>query len=120
MRNLMSFVFDQITDPLELPLSPIREWIILWLIGVIAYRFAFSLVGNMYDDGMISSRGAGSFFHWTLRAIFFVIIWAVVNCVIRIGMWLIANWIFIGTILAWAGLTFLLGLLNGKCGKRNV
>ncbi len=119
MRNFMSFAFDQLTDPLELPLSPLWEWVILGMIGVIAYRLAFASVGDMYSEEMISGRTAGSVLHWILRLVYFVSMWAVVNGVIHVGMWLMANWILIGTILAWGGLVLLFSRLDRKCGKQN-
>ena len=53
----------------------------------------------MYREGFISSRGAGSFFHWLIRLIFFVVIWAVTYGVIAFVKWLCANWILVLSVL---------------------
>lgn len=95
MRELFSFIFDRITDPLGLPIEPWKEWIILLIIGAAAFRIAFRFVGDMYDSGTISGRLAGSFFHWLIRAIVFVAIWAVTYAVIEATKFVIAHWIMI-------------------------
>ena len=64
MRELFNFIFDKLTDPLGLPIAVWKEWLILLVIGAIAYRVAFSIVGDMYDVGDISTGIGGSFFHW--------------------------------------------------------
>ena len=95
MKELFSFMFDKITDPLKLPLEAWQEWIILLIIGTIAYRVAFSLVGDMYDSGAISGGFAGSFFHWIIRLVVFVVMWAVTYAVVETARFVSANWITI-------------------------
>ncbi len=114
----MSFAFDKLTDLLELPLFPLWEWVILGIIGAIAYRLAFASVGDMYSDGMISGRTAGSVLHWILRFVYFVVMWAVVNGAIRVGMWLLKNWILIGTMATWIGLLLLFSRINMQYRKQ--
>lgn len=95
MRELFSFIFDRITDPLGLPIEPWKEWIILLIIGAAAFRIAFRFVGDMYDFGAISGGFAGSFFHWLIRATVFIAIWAVTYAVIEATKFVIAHWIMI-------------------------
>ena len=95
MRELFSFIFDRITDPLGLPIESWKEWIILLIIGAAAFRIAFRFVGDMYDSGAISGGFAGSFFHWLIRAVVFVAIWAVTYAVIEATKFVIAHWIMI-------------------------
>ena len=76
----MSEIFDLIVDPLGLPISAIWEWIILLIIGEIAYRLAYGVVGDVYGGGFISSSGA--ILHWIIRLVFFVMIWAATYVVI--------------------------------------
>ena len=93
MRELFSLFFDRITDPLDLPIEPWKEWIILVIIGWIAYLVAFRLVGKMYDAGDISTGIGGSFFHWLIRLVVFVILWAVTNGVIHVLQFCAAHWV---------------------------
>ena len=89
---MFKLLFEFLTEPLGLPIEWYYEYIILAIVGFIAYIFAFRCVGSMYREGFISSRGAGSFFHWLIRLIFFVIIWAVTYSIIAFVKWLCANW----------------------------
>lgn len=93
MREIFSFIFDRLTDPLALPVEAWKEWIILLIIGWVAYLAAFRLVGNMYDAGDISTSIGGSFFHWPIRLVVFVVMWAVTNGAIRIWQFFAAHWV---------------------------
>ena len=66
MREVLSFLFDRITDPLGLPIAWYWEWIILAIIAFAAYAIAFRAVGDLYDGGMISGSTAGSILHLSL------------------------------------------------------
>ena len=96
---MFKFIFDLATEPLGLPIEWYYEYVILAVVGFIAYIIAFRCVGSMYREGVISSRSAGSFFHWLIRLIFFVIIWAVTYGVIAFIKWLCANWVLVLCIL---------------------
>lgn len=82
----MSTLFDLITNPFSLSLDPIWEYIILAIIGVIAFRIAYSTVGELEIHGAI-----GSLFHWIIRFIVFVILWAITEGTIRVIRFLINN-----------------------------
>ena len=47
LRDIFSFIFDKLTDPLTLPIEPLYEWILLGVIGLIAYVLSFRIVGDM-------------------------------------------------------------------------
>lgn len=100
MRELFSFIFDKITDPLTLPIHPLWEWLILLVIGEIAYRFAFRKVGNLYRTGAINGRFMGSLLHWIIRFLIYVPVWAIVYWLIVFVQWIKANWIVAIVILA--------------------
>ena len=88
---MFKFIFDLITEPLGLPIEWYYEWIILLVIGEIAYRVAYDKVGVLYQSGSISGRSVGSFFHWIIRTVVFVAIWAVTYGVIWIGKFVMAH-----------------------------
>ena len=79
------------TDPLTLPIEPWKEWLIIGIIGVIAYVVAFIIVDNMYGSGKINGSLAGSIFHWIIRFLIFVPVWFVVYWVIVIGQWIVSH-----------------------------
>ncbi len=93
MREIFSFIFDRFTDPLTLPIEPLYEWIILGIIGLIAFAASFRIIGDMYDSGSISGSFLGSLLHWITRLFIFVPIWFVVYWVIVIAQWIITHWV---------------------------
>ena len=88
---MFKFIFDLITEPLGLPIEWYYEWIILLVIGEMAYRVAYNKVGVLYQSGSISGKSAGSFFHWIIRTVVFEAIWAVTYGVIWIGKFVMAH-----------------------------
>ncbi len=97
---MFKFIFDFLTEPLGLPIEWYWEYIILAVVGTIAYYLAYNKVGDFYDDGLISGSSAGSFFHWIIRSVYFIVMWAVVYLVIAVGKFIIANWQLIALISA--------------------
>ena len=55
---MFKFIFDLITEPLGLPIEWYYEWIILLVIGEMAYRVAYNKVGVLYQSGSISGKSA--------------------------------------------------------------
>lgn len=119
MREIFSLVFDMLTDPLTLPVEPWKEWVILVVIGVIAYKIAFDMVGGMYALDLINSRFAGSLAHWTIRILIFVSVWFITYWVIVAGQWIQANpllalYILGGIVIVGIATFFLVRWLSGK------
>jgi hypothetical protein len=88
---MFKFVFDLATEPLGLPIEWYYEWIILGVIEYIAYLIAYDKVGSLYRGDFISGRTAGSFFHWIIRTIYFIVMWAITYGVIWIGKFVVAH-----------------------------
>ncbi|MBR3684266.1 MAG: hypothetical protein IKL78_05260 [Lachnospiraceae bacterium] len=95
---MFRIIFDLATEPLGLPIEWYYEWLILCVIGFIAYHIALDKVGDSYHSHMISGRMAGSFLHWVIRALCFIGLWAVTYGVIWIGKFVIANKVLVGSI----------------------
>ena len=51
---MFKFIFDLATEPLGLPIEWYYEWIILAVIGYIAYLIAYEKVGSLYHEDLIS------------------------------------------------------------------
>ena len=123
MREVLSFLFDRITDPLGLPIAGYWEWIILAIIAFSAYVIAFRAVGDLYNDGMISGSTASSVLHWIIRLIVFVVIWAVTYFVIWLAKLIFAHWLLIvsilGGILVIAAIVCLIVRYTRKGGENN-
>ena len=83
---MLKFLFDLLVDPLGLPISWVWEYIILAVIGVIAYNIAWD----------VSPGGPlGSLIHWVVRLGVFVALWAVTYGVIAVMQWIFANWVLV-------------------------
>ena len=120
MREVFSFIFDRFTDPLTLPIEPLYEWIILGIIGLVAYAASFRIVGDMYDSGSISGSFLGSLFHWIIRLFIFVPIWFVVYWIIVIVQWIITHWVLALSILGGLiVLTIVVVSVIHYCSSRN-
>jgi hypothetical protein len=52
---------------------------------------AYDKVGSLYRGDFISGRTAGSFFHWIIRTIYFIVMWAITYGVIWIGKFVVAH-----------------------------
>ena len=87
---MLKFLFGVLTDPLGLPIDAIWEYLILAVIGAIAFGIAW----NISPSGEF-----GSLIHWVVRLIAFVVLWAIVYGIIALVQWIFANWILILCIL---------------------
>ena len=92
MSAIFKFLFERATDPLGLPINAFYEFIILAVIGAVAYGIAYSKVGDMYHGSLISGRTEGSFFHWLIRLILFVGLWLLAYGAIQGYYFVTANW----------------------------
>ena len=88
---MFKFIFDLATEPLGLPIDWYYEWTILGVIGYIAYLITYDKVGSLYHGDFISGRAAGSFFHWIIRTIYFIVMWAITYGVIWTGKFVMAH-----------------------------
>ena len=87
---MLKLLFDFMTNPLGLPINFIWEYLILAVIGAIAFGIAW----NISPGGDF-----GSLIHWVVRLIAFVILWAIVYGIIALVQWIFANWVLILCIL---------------------
>ena len=92
MSAIFKFLFERATDPLGLPINAFYEYIILAVIGAVAYGIAYSKVGDMYHGSLISGRTEGSFFHWLIRLILCVGLWLLAYGAIQGYYFVTANW----------------------------
>lgn len=94
MKEAYKFLFKFLTDPLSLEIDPLSELIILFVIGIIAFKIAWNISpGGKY----------GSLIHWTVRIIVFVLLWAIASFAIKVIQWIVENWIL--TLIIFFGVT---------------
>ena len=113
---MLKLLFTLLTDPLGLPINALWEYVILVVIGEIAYRIAWEASPGGFG---------GSLIHWVVRAISFVIMWAVTYAVIAVVKWIFAHWVLIvcilGAALLIAGIITIIVLRKKKqtAGEKN-
>lgn len=92
------------------------------VIGAVAYAVAYRCVGDMYSGGMINGSTSGSFFHWLIRLILFVILWAVTYGIIAAVKWLTDNWVLalsiLGGVVAVVGIVAVVAIIVRKQKKK--
>lgn len=76
----MSVIFDLLTSPLGLPINPLYEYVIMFVVGVISFRLAYKAVGEL----MLGNGFLNSLFHWIIRFIIFVVLWAILHGVCQV------------------------------------
>lgn len=122
MSAIFKFMFERLTDPLGLPINALYEYIILAVIGAIAYGIAYSKVGDMYHIGLISGRTEGSFFHWLIRLVIFVGLWFLTYGAIQGYYFVTSNWqviLFIAGFVAGAVLLCTLAVATIRLVKKH-
>ena len=87
---MFKFVFTMLTDPLTLPINPLWEYLILAILGAIAFQVGWEVSpGGMF----------GSLIHWTVRLAAFASLWAITYVSIVVVQWVCANWFLILSVL---------------------
>ena len=80
--EINKFLYEILISPLDLPVNPIIEYLILAIIGVVAFKIAWKTSpGGLW----------GSVIHYSVRFIMFTVIWAITRIVIIAVKWIIEN-----------------------------
>lgn len=87
---MFKLIFDLSTGPLGLPINDLWEYIILSIIGLIA----FSVGWEVSPGGKF-----GSIIHWVVRLLVFFALWAITYGVIAAFQWFIAHWVLVLAVL---------------------
>ena len=81
---MFKLIFELLTDPLGLPVNDLWEYLILAVIGIIAYSIGWEASpGGLF----------GSLIHWTVRLLAFFVLWACTYAAISAVQWVIDHWI---------------------------
>ena len=82
---MLKLFYTLLIDPLGLPIEPLWEYVILWVVGEIAHNIAWNT----------SPGGAfGSLIYWVTKLPAYVLIWAVLYAIIATVQFVIAHWIW--------------------------
>ena len=69
MNNLFKNIFEIGASEFSVSENIIIDYILVGVILFVAFKVAYVLVGDLFDLGIIHSRAAGSFAHWSIRFI---------------------------------------------------
>lgn len=118
---MLKILFQYLTDSYALLENPVDNYIIMGVVGFIAFLIAYSIVGWFYGEHLISSSGAGSVLHWIIRLIVFLALYYVIATLLRVYKWIIELPVYIWWIALAVVITIVVGVLTIKVishGKR--
>ena len=98
MALILKPIFDILTGDVAVCDNILYNYLILLFVGEIAFRCAFSLVGDAYRSSFIDGRAAGSILHWIIR----LPIYLTIAYLLRATIWI---YNFITATPAWVWLT---------------
>lgn len=88
MSVIFKPLFDILTGDVAVCNNVLYNYLFMFLVGEVAFRFACSLVGDAYHSGIISGRTAGSILHWVIRLVIYVLLaYVLLAYVLRAGIW---------------------------------
>lgn len=67
IRTILKPLFEIITGEVAVCENTLLNYILIIIIGEIAYRLSYYLVGKAYSSDLIHGRKTGSFLHWIIR-----------------------------------------------------
>ncbi len=84
---MLKLLFEFLTSSFSLSENPISNYIIMAVVGYIAFLMAYNIVGWFYYTDIIEGKGVGQILHWVIRLFIFVIIYLIAAVAIRIYKW---------------------------------
>lgn len=84
MRIILMPLFEILTGDVAVCDNVLMNYVIMLVIGEIAFRVARSLIGYAYHSDMIDGKAVGSILHWLLRLFVYILIAYVLRTVIAI------------------------------------
>lgn len=90
---MKKMIFELLTSPLTISNNYFANSIIIGLIGVIAFKVAFKIVGDIGLFGEV-----GSILHWIIRFVTFFLLWFACWIVIEITKFIISHIIIISVL----------------------
>lgn len=82
MKYILKPIFEMITGEYILFDNVLYNYIAMGIVGIIALKIAWDFVHQLYDWGIISGSNSGSFIHWSVRTIAFVVVFYIFSLII--------------------------------------
>lgn len=105
MATILKPLFEVLTGNVAVMDNVLYNYIFLLLVGEIAFRVAWSFVGDLYRIGVIDRNASGSIIHWIVRLIAYFVCAYLIKVGILLYKFIIAVpywiwWLLLGTFLA--------------------
>ena len=82
MKIILKPIFEMITGEYVLFDDILYNYIAMGIIGLIAFKIAWDFVHQLYEWRIISGRNSGSFIHWSIRTIVFIVVFYIFSAII--------------------------------------
>lgn len=73
MRVILKPLFDVLTGSVAVMDNVLYNYLIMIVVGEIAFRVAWRFVGELYRMGAINGKASGSAIHWLVRLVAYVV-----------------------------------------------
>lgn len=100
---MKKMLFELLISPLSISDNYVVNSIVIALIGFLAYKIAFKIVGDIGVRG-----GLGSLLHWIIRLLLFVLLWGSCCIAVIATKFVISHIVFISILVVGLGLILLL------------
>lgn len=84
MKTILKPIFEWLTDGYTLFDNVIYNYVVMAIVGYIAFAVAWNGVGSLYRNNVISGRTSGSVLHWIFKLITFAVLFSVVSIILRL------------------------------------
>lgn len=95
MSEILRPIFEWLVGHFQLFESPVYNYIVMAVIGVVSFRVAFDFVGKLYNLDIIDGRIMGAIIHWTVRLIVFTVLFVFGSIAIRLHNLAWSWWIWL-------------------------
>lgn len=85
---MLKLAFEYLTESYSLLEDPTSNYIIMAIVGVLAFAIAYLIVGFLYDADMIDGSMIGNILHWIIRVFAFLMIYYAMATMLRIYRWI--------------------------------
>ena len=117
---MKKIIFDLLTSPLNVSDNYLIDYIIMAMIGFVAFEMAFKIVGNTGIRGEV-----GSILPWSIRCVLFLLLWFLCSIIISVVKYvtehtLLSLILFSGVIVAICLLRLLFNFVCDHCFSKKV
>lgn len=118
MAEILKAMLEGLSLFLGLPVDKTKEAAIMLVVGAAAFIVAWLATGKLYEVRLIHSRKAGKAWHWVIRILVFVLLWAFYYGLILLFRLVKTHWVICLCITAAIGGTIALFTVFKGAGRK--